>query len=114
MRGTWIAALAAGGLLLTSWGCKHSPPANVAATVNGVAITYAELDKEFQSQFGAASERPVDDQGAFQKLELLRSLIDAKIMYQRSEKAGLIATDADVDAKLTELKSPYTQEEFQR
>jgi peptidyl-prolyl cis-trans isomerase SurA len=31
---------------------------------------------------------------------------------QRAEKAGLIATDADVDARLNELKAPYTKEEF--
>jgi peptidyl-prolyl cis-trans isomerase SurA len=50
----------------------------------------------------------------FQKLELLRSLIDNEIMVQRAEKASLMATDADVEAKLNELRSPYTQEEFQR
>src|SRR5579872_2205385 len=34
---------------LTFLSCKHAPPAGVAAEVNGVAITYAELDK-LQSQ----------------------------------------------------------------
>jgi peptidyl-prolyl cis-trans isomerase SurA len=50
----------------------------------------------------------------FQKLEILRSLIDSEIMLQRAEKSNLLATDTDVDAKLNELKAPYTQEEFQR
>jgi len=31
---------------------------------------------------------------------------------QRAEKLGLMATDADVDAKISELKAPFTQEEF--
>ena len=35
-------------------------------------------------------------------------------MLQRAEKAGLVATDADVDARLNELKSPYTKEEFEK
>ena len=35
-------------------------------------------------------------------------------MLQRAEKSNLLATDTDVDAKLNELKAPYTQEEFQR
>lgn len=111
-----VTALVAGAALacFSTAGCRKSPSANVAATVNGHAITFAELDKQFQSQFSSASERASDDQSMFQKLELLRSMIDNEIMVQRAEKASLMATDADVDAKLTELKAPYTQEEFQR
>jgi peptidyl-prolyl cis-trans isomerase SurA len=33
---------------------------------------------------------------------------------QRAEKEGLLASDGDVDAKVNELKSPYTQEQFQK
>jgi len=49
-----------------------------------------------------------------QKLELLRNLIDNEIMLQRTEKMGLLAPDADVDAKFNELKAPYTKEEFEK
>ncbi len=109
------AALAASALLcLIPIACKKSVSPDVAATVNSHAITFADLNKQFQSQFASAGERPNDDQSMFQKLELLRSMIDSEIMVQRAEKANLLATDADVDAKLTELKAPYTQEEFQR
>lgn len=109
------AVLAAATLLcLIAPSCKQSVSPNVAATVNAHSITYAELDKEFQSQFSSASERPSDDQSMIQKLELLRGMIDNEIMVQRAERGGLLATDADVEAKLNELKSPYTQEEFQR
>ncbi len=99
-------------LLLVS--CNKPVSPNVAATVNSHAITFAELDKNFQSQFPSAGERPSDDQSMFQKLELLRTMVDGEIMVQRAEKSGLLATDADVEAKLNELKAPYTQEEFQR
>ncbi len=99
---------------LAAAGCKKSPPAGVAATVNNRAITFAELDKQFQLQFSTATERPSDDQVLIQKLEILRSLIDNEIMLQRAEKAGLMAVDADVEAKFNELKAPYTQEEFQK
>ncbi len=95
-------------------GCKQSAPTNVAATVNGRPITYADLDKQFQIQFPASADRPNDDQVQIQKLELLRSMIDNEIMLQRAEKANLLATDADVESKLNELKAPYTQEEFQK
>ena len=83
--------------------------------VNNRAITYAELDKTYQWQFGANPEQPTnDDLVMTQKLELLRSLIDNVIMVQRAEKLGLMAVDADVDAKINEMKAPYTKEEFQR
>jgi peptidyl-prolyl cis-trans isomerase SurA len=94
--------------------CNRPAPANVAATVNGHAITYAELDKQYQSQFAAPGEAPSDDQTQIQKLEVLRTLIDGEIMLQRAERQGLMATDTDVEAKFTELKAPYTQEEFQK
>jgi peptidyl-prolyl cis-trans isomerase SurA len=35
-------------------------------------------------------------------------------MLQRAEKEGLLAVDADVEAKFAELRAPYTQEEFQK
>ena len=94
--------------------CNRPAPANVAATVNGHAITYAELEKQFLSQFATPTEHPSDDQMEIQKLEVLRTLIDGEIMLERAERQGLMATDADVEAKFTELKAPYTQEEFQK
>jgi peptidyl-prolyl cis-trans isomerase SurA len=125
---TSAAALA---LALLAAGCSKAPPANVAAMVNNHAITYAELDKTYQSQqqgaqqqgaqqqgaqqqSGANPEATNDDQVMSQKLELLRSLIDNEIMLQRAERLGLMAVDADVDAKIAELKAPYTKEEWQK
>src|SRR5579872_3329669 len=99
-------------LPLTS--CQHATPDNVAATVNGRTITYGELDKQYQSQFMSSPEHPSDDQMMIQKLEVLRTLVDNEIKLQRAEKLGLMATDADVESKFTELKAPFTQEEFQK
>lgn len=95
-------------------GCKSAPPANVAAVVNGRAITYADLEKKIQSQFTSPMEEQNEDALAIQRLEVLRSMIDEEIMLQRAEKASLLATDSEVELKLTELKAPYTQEEFQK
>jgi peptidyl-prolyl cis-trans isomerase SurA len=103
-------------LCLGLWllGCRHAVPDNVAATVNGRVVTYADLDKQYQAQFMSSSERPSDDQMMIQKLEVLRTLVDNEIMLQRAEKLGLMATDADVESRFAELKAPYTQEEFQK
>src|ERR1051326_5679208 len=101
-------------LLLALAACNRSAPANVAATVNGRAITYADLDKQYQSQFGSTGDRASDDQMVIQRLEVLRTLIDNEIMLQRAEKMGVMAVDSGVDSKISELKAPYTQEEFQK
>src|SRR5688500_14260418 len=95
-------------------GCTKSASPDVAATVNSRPITYADIDKQFQLQFVDAQTRPADDQMTIQKMEILRTLIDAEIMLQRAEKLSLMATEADVEAKYNELKSGYTQEEFQK
>jgi len=94
--------------------CTKAPPENVAATVNGRAIGFDELEKQYQVLFPADEEGNSQDQMAIQKMEILRGLIDNEIMLQRAEKLGLMAVDTDVDAKYTELRSPYTQEEFQK
>ena len=105
-------SLACASLLLAA--CKPKAPVNVAAVVNNRSITYEELEKNFQSRFEPGTDRSSEDQVMIQKLEILRGLVDSEIMLQRAEKLGLMAVDADVDTKLNELKSPYTQEEFQK
>src|SRR5260370_5821361 len=107
-----IRYLACAALLLAA--CRSKPPVNVAAMVNNRAITYEELDKNFQSRFEPSAERSSEDQVMIQKLEILRGLIDNEIMLQKAEKLGLMAVDADVETKLNELKATYTQEEFQK
>jgi peptidyl-prolyl cis-trans isomerase SurA len=94
--------------------CQKAPPKDVAAMVNGRAITFAELDKQYEWQFGGGTERISEERKQIQKMELLRSLIDGEIMVQRAEKLGLMAVDADVETRFNEMKAPYTQEEFQK
>jgi peptidyl-prolyl cis-trans isomerase SurA len=101
-------------VVLALAGCKKTAPANVAATVNNRPITYEQVDRIYEAQFSAPTERASDDLMVIQKLEVLRTLIENEIMLQRAEKLGLMATDSEVDAKFNELKAPYTQEEFQK
>ena len=101
-------------VLAGSSGCNKPVSANVAATVNGRAITYGSLDRTIAAQFPNDPAKTSGDQSVQLRLETLRTLIDQEIMVQRAEKEGLLASDSDVDAKFSELKTPYTQEEFQK
>jgi len=106
------AAIAFAVLILNS--CSTSVPADVAATVNGRPIKYTEVEQAYKSQFPTKAEGESEDQEKLRRLEVLRSLIDNEIMFQRAEKGSLVATDADVDTHLNELKAPYTKEEFDK
>ncbi|MGB9611951.1 MAG: peptidylprolyl isomerase [Bryobacteraceae bacterium] len=114
MKARTTVLLLVAAALATLPGCKKSVPPNVAATVNGRAITYADLDRQYKRQFPQQQEGATQDQILFQKLELLRAMIDEEILLQRAEKLGLLARDEDVEARLNEIKAPYTQEEFQK
>src|SRR5262245_492595 len=103
-------ALLAGCAFLNS--CSKRPGPDVAATVNNRAITYTELDKFYKRRFMVKPAGQSPDQEDALKLEVLRTMIDNEIMLQRAEKAGLMATDPEVDTKFTEIRAPYTQEEF--
>ena len=99
---------------LTFVSCKRTPPPNVAAEVNGHAITYSELDKLYQTQYPQNVEHSNEDQATSNKLEVLNSMITREIMLQRAEKLGLTAVDADVDTEFNKMKAPYTKEEFDK
>lgn len=113
LRNTCVFSLAL-LLVLTNVACKKAPSDSVAATVNGRAVTFDELEKQYRVLFPSEDGGNSEDQMAIQKLEILRGLVDNEIMLQRAEKLGLMAVDTDVEAKYTELRSPYTQEEFQK
>lgn len=106
----WLSLLLV--LLALGGSCRRSAPRNVAATVNDRVITYEELEKYYKVQFPNPPDQSSPEQVWYQKLELLRILIDNEIMLQRAEKMGLLAVDADVDAKVAELRAGSTQEEF--
>jgi peptidyl-prolyl cis-trans isomerase SurA len=111
-RFSCVTALAAALFLYT--GCSRPVSKDVAATVNGRPITYADLDRAIAAQVASAPMKQNSDQMTQLRLEALRALIDNEILMQRAEKEGLLASDSDVDGKLSELKSPYTEEQFQK
>ena len=99
--------------LLVSWGCSNKQQgADVMATVNGRKITRTEVQKYFDNSTADSPQKPSAEQAETLRLNILRELIDNEILMQRAEKLGLLATDEEVNAKLTEIKAPFTQEQF--
>jgi peptidyl-prolyl cis-trans isomerase SurA len=96
-------------------GCHKGPTDGVAATVNGHPILRAEIDKIYLAQTASNPQQgaPSQDQVDSAKLQILQGLITDQIVEQRAATQNLTATDAEVDAKLAEMKAPYTEEQFQ-
>src|SRR5689334_6614823 len=99
--------------LLFLAGCRfRQANDDVAGFVDGRKIYRADVDKYYQNQTSGSEQQPVGEQATSLRLSILRELIDNEILMRRAEKLGLLATDEEVDAKLNEIKSPYTKEEF--
>jgi peptidyl-prolyl cis-trans isomerase SurA len=111
----WLALLAVCGTLLLA-GCKGGSKrsGDVVATVNGKGIPRSEVEKYYENQTAGSPQKPTPAQESALKLNFLRELIDREIMMQRAQKLGLLATDDEVDQRITEIKAPYTQEEFDK
>jgi len=84
----------------------------VVAAVNGKEIQRAELERRYKIQLGDNPQKPSDQEADILRLNVLRSMIQDEIMQQQAAKLNLTASDEDVNAKLTELKAPYTEDQF--
>jgi len=97
-------------------GCKpqerHS--ADVWAVVNGVEIKRDEVEKYYHSRFNPEAQETSPEEVLSGKLNVVEQLINNEILLERAKKQNLEASDGEVEDKFTELKSPYTEEEFQK
>ncbi len=84
------------------------------ATVNGKDIMRADVEKYYKASLGENAQEPSPEQASIVHLKLLDQLIQDEILQQRAAKLNLAASDEDVTAKLTEMKAPYTQEEWDK
>src|SRR5271157_701038 len=107
------------------------------ALVNGRKVLRTEVDKYYNNQTAEKgkicittvqdgenyrnvsvpcepSQKPTDEQADILRLNILKQLVDNEILMQRAEKLGLIATEDEVNAKLAEIKAPFSQDEFDK
>src|SRR5882724_10141857 len=82
------------------------------ATVDGKKIFATDVDKYYNNNVASAQQAPTGEQATALRLNILHQMIDDEILMRRAEKLGLLATDEEVDRKYNEIKSPFSQEEF--
>jgi len=114
IRKTLILAALAASTILGSCKKETAPGPDVWASVNGKEISRAQVDKYYRSRVNAEGPAPSHEESLTLKLNILEDLINNEILLERAAKLNCLATDAAVEDKFTESKSPYTEEEFQK
>jgi len=95
-------------------GCHKGPQQGVVATVDGKPVLQTEVDKIYAEQLATNPQQSLSpDEVQAKQLQIVQELILDQIVEERAAKQNLTASDADVDAKLAEMKAPYTEEQFQ-
>ncbi len=106
------AAFSTAALLAILTACGSQVGGDVMATVDGRKIFRSDVDKYYDNQIASAQQAPTGEQATALRLNILHQMIDDEILMRRAEKLGLLATDEEVDRKYNEIKTPFTQEEF--
>ncbi len=112
-RSRFALVLLCGGALFSALsGCHRSPSSDVVATVNGKEILRADLERNYQISLGDNPQALSPQEADIRRLNVLHQMIQDEILQQHAAKLNLTASDEDVNARLTELKAPYTQDQF--
>jgi peptidyl-prolyl cis-trans isomerase SurA len=115
-RGGRRYAITVGALLLGLVGCRQErqPSPDVWAVVNGQEIRRDDVEKYYRTQVSPEGQEPSQEESLSLKLNVIDELVNNEILLERAKKLNLEASDGEVEDKFTEMKSPYTEEEFQR
>lgn len=112
-----IAVLAFAALALT--GCPPSQTSGGnenAATVNGKPITMQEVDRAVKQQAQGQEAKLSPLELAAARLQVLESLIQQEVLFQKAEKEAKVPTEEEITAAINKDKttSRLSQEEFQK
>lgn len=106
---------------LAMWGCKQrdaAPSPDVWAVVNGQPITRDQVEKYYRSRINAQGQgqpaNPSQDEALSLTLSIVDELINDELMLQRAKQLGIDAKDGEVEDKFTEVKGPFSEQDFQK
>ena len=113
-----MSCLALSGLLVNACtsGGTESKDNTVAATVNGRNIMLSEVERSLNQQTGGKPETLNQLQLASARLQILDSLIQREVLYQRADREKLLPTEAQIDGAIATQKqqSGMTNEDFEK
>jgi hypothetical protein len=100
----------------TTGGGGGTSSAETAATVNGKAIKMEEVERAIKAQAQGQEAKLSPLELAQARLQVLESLIQQEVMFQKAEKEGVVPKDEDVTLELNRQKtsSGMSAEEFEK
>lgn len=113
----WLGAVVLGALLIAACGSGAETPDNtVAATVNGKKIMLQEVERVIQQQTSGKQADLSPLELAQARLQVLSSLIQREVLFQRAEQEKLLPTDDEITSAINKQMqdSGMSQEEFDR
>jgi peptidyl-prolyl cis-trans isomerase SurA len=108
-------ALLMGGALLPACGVRQPAPSQeVWAQVNDQPIYREQVERLYRSRTAQGNEAATPEEAMSFKLNILNELINNQILVLHASRSRITASETEIDARIGELKSPYTPEEFQK
>lgn len=84
------------------------------AEVDGKPIFRDQVERYYRSRMAPGSDTGSPEQALSFKLNVLNELINDQILVAHAARSRITVSEAEVDTKVAELRSPYSREEFQR
>ena len=99
-----------------SGGSSDAKDSMVAATVNGKNIMLADVERAISQQAGGKQSQLSQLELAQARLQVLGTLMQREVLFQRAEKEKLLPTDDQITAAINQQKqqSGVTDDDFQK
>jgi len=108
-------ALACASLAVAA-GCNRQKSSNreVWASVDGVPIYRDQVERYYRGRMPEGGTAPSPQEALSLKLNILGELINNQILIAHAAPAQITVSEAEIDTQAAKLKSPYSEEEFQK
>ena len=111
-----LAVTAAFFVACSNSGTSEVKDSMVAATVNGKNIMLAEVERQISQQAGGKQAQLSQLELAQARLQVLGSLIQREVLFQRADREKLLPTEDEITAAINQQKqaSGMTDDDFQK
>ena len=101
------------GVMLLMPACQNKGGGGtVWAKVDGHPIYRAEVERIYRGRIGSTGEASDKEEALSYKLNILNELINNQILMAHAARSGITVAESEVDTKMSQLKSPYSPQEF--
>ncbi len=110
----WLAGIAAVMLLMPACQRKNTASGTVWAEVDGRPIYQEQVDRIYRARPRTSSDADDKEEELTFKLNILNELINNQILMAYAAHSGITVSESDIDTKVAQLKSPYSQQQFEQ